>query len=222
VIDLCEGLAAELRSGATPEQALHTVTSRGASLRSGLGDEATARLAAGRYGGDTPTALRELAALPGGQGGAALAACWHITTESGVGLATGLDQVADALRAERALKEEIAGELAAPRATIVVLAALPLVGLVLGAMLGARPVQVLLHTPAGTVCLLAGLVLETLGLAWTGRIIRTVAEPSGWQDAGSRAVNRTGGRVPAVGARTDRRGPARLRAGRGALAEVAR
>ncbi|WP_254552432.1 type II secretion system F family protein [Kitasatospora sp. MMS16-BH015] len=181
VIELCEGLAAELRSGSTPEQALHTVTSRGSSLRDGLGAASTTRLAAGRYGGDTPAALRGLAELPGGRGGAALAACWQITAESGVGLATGLDQVADALRAERSLAEEIAGELAAPRATVAVLAALPLVGLLLGAALGARPVRVLLHTPAGLLCLAAGVALEVIGLAWTNRIIRAVAEPTLWQ-----------------------------------------
>ncbi|MER5639364.1 type II secretion system F family protein [Kitasatospora sp. NPDC002227] len=200
VIELCEGLAAELRSGATPEQALHTVTSRGSSLRRGLGDGTTARLTAGRYGGNIPAALRELATLPGGQGGAALAACWHLTTESGVGLAAGLDQVADALRAERSLAEEIAGELAAPRATIVVLAALPSVGLLLGAALGARPVQVLLHTPAGLVCLLLGVALEALGLVWTGRIIRAVTEPAGWRGPGSRVGGRWRARTSVTGA----------------------
>ncbi|MDH6578983.1 type II secretion system F family protein [Kitasatospora sp. MAP5-34] len=178
VIELCEGLAAELRSGATPEQALHTVTVRpGGSLRSGLGLEPVARLAAGRYGGDIPAALRSLADLPGGRGAAAVAACWHVTVESGGGLAGGLDQVADALRAERALSEEIAGELTAPRTTIAVLAALPVVGLLLGAALGANPAQVLLHTPAGMGCLTVGALLEAAGLVWTARIIRSAAEP---------------------------------------------
>ncbi|GAA2138514.1 hypothetical protein GCM10009760_19910 [Kitasatospora kazusensis] len=177
VIELCEGLAAELRSGATPELALHTVTTRTGSLRSGLGLEAVARLAAGRYGGDIPAALRHLAELPGGRGAAAVAACWHITAESGGGLVTGLDQLADALRAERALAEEIAGELAAPRTTVVVLAALPVVGLLLGAALGADPVRVLLHTPVGLACLAAGVLLEAAGLAWTARIIRSAEEP---------------------------------------------
>lgn len=177
VIELCEGLAAEMRSGATAEHALYAVTARTGSLRSGLGAESVARLAAGSYGGDIPAALRCLAELPGGRGAAAVAACWHVTSESGSGLAGGLDQLADALRAERALTEEIEGELAAPRATIAVLAALPLVGLLLGAALGAKPVQVLLHTPAGLACLTVGVLLEAAGLAWTARIIRSAAEP---------------------------------------------
>ncbi|GAA2739098.1 hypothetical protein GCM10010440_00540 [Kitasatospora cinereorecta] len=179
VIELCAGLAAELRSGATAEQALHSVTSRaGRALARDLGPEAAARLAAGRYGGDVPAALRLAAELPGGRGAAAVAACWQIAAESGAGLATGLDQVADALRAERALAEEIAGELAGPRTTIAVLAALPLIGTALGAGLGAQPVRVLLHTPQGLVCLVGGVLFEALGVVWTGRIVRAAEAPS--------------------------------------------
>ncbi|WP_374120205.1 type II secretion system F family protein, partial [Streptomyces sp. LS1784] len=85
------------------------------------------------------------------------------------------DRVAEALRGERALAEEIAGELAGPRTTIAVLAALPGVGLLLGAALGARPLEVLLHTPAGLGCLVAGAALEGLGVLWTARIVRAAA-----------------------------------------------
>ncbi|MFG2694895.1 type II secretion system F family protein [Kitasatospora sp. NPDC048407] len=181
VIDLCAGLAAELRSGATPEQAMHSVISRAAPDWAGrLGPEPTARLAAGRYGADLPAALGQVAELPGGEGAAAVAACWRVSTESGTGLAFGLEQVADALRAERALAEEIAGELAGPRTTVIVLAALPAVGMGLGSALGAHPAQVLLHTPAGLLSLLAGAVLEAVGIAWTARIVRAAEDaPAG-------------------------------------------
>ncbi|WP_329496056.1 type II secretion system F family protein [Kitasatospora herbaricolor] len=174
VVELCVALSAELRSGATPEQALHTVTSRLAadeeSLRR-IGREPVARLAAGRYGGDVPAAFELLAELPGGGGAAAIAACWQVSAGSGSGFAGGLDQVAEALRAEQALAEEIEGELAAPRTTIAVLAALPVLGLVLGATLGAHPLDILLHTPAGLFCLAGGTALEVAGLAWTARIV---------------------------------------------------
>ncbi|MFG2824141.1 type II secretion system F family protein [Kitasatospora sp. NPDC048365] len=178
VIDLCAGLAAELRSGATPEQALHTVTSRaGPSLGRTLGREPAARLAAGRYGGDVPAALRLVAERPGGRGAAALAACWQVSAESGSGLAVGLEQVAEALRAERALTEEIYGELAGPRTTAAVLAALPVIGMCLGAALGAGPVHILLHTPAGLLCLTGGVLFEAAGLVWTARIVRAAEAP---------------------------------------------
>lgn len=178
VVELCAALAGELRSGATPEQALHLVTARLAADPEGLrrlGAEPVARLAAGRYGGDVPAALQLLAELPGGSGAAAIGACWRVASDGGSGLAAALDRVAEALRGERALAEEIAGELAGPRATIAVLAALPGAGLLLGGALGARPVEVLLHTPAGLGCLGAGAVLEGLGVLWTARIVRAAA-----------------------------------------------
>ncbi|MFB8240585.1 type II secretion system F family protein [Kitasatospora purpeofusca] len=179
VVELCAGLAGELRGGATPEQALHLVTTRIAADRSVLeriGAEPVARLAAGRYGADVPAAFRLLAERPGGSGAAAVAACWEVASAGGSGLAAGLDGVAEALRVERALAEEIAAELAAPRTTIAVLAALPLAGLLLGAALGARPLEVLLHTPAGLASLVVGAVLEGLGLVWTARIVGAAAD----------------------------------------------
>ncbi|MFB7666855.1 type II secretion system F family protein [Kitasatospora sp. NPDC056138] len=214
VIELCVGLAAELRAGATADQALGSVTARTGSLRAGLGAEATARLAAGRYGADIPAALRSVADLPGGQGAAAVAACWEVTAEGGTGLAAGLDQLADALRAERALTEEIAGELAGPRTTVAVLAALPLVGLLLGAALGAKPVQVLLHTPVGLGCLAVGALLEAAGLVWTARIVRAAEAAEGLPGRGGPTSGaEPSGRQLAAGAAADRRSPARPGAG---------
>ncbi|MFB7614769.1 type II secretion system F family protein [Kitasatospora sp. NPDC056181] len=196
IIDLCAGLAGELRSGSTPEQALHVVTTRIAADREVLrriGEEPVARLAAGRYGGDVPLAFQLLAELPGGSGATAIAACWRVTADGGSGLAAGLDGVAEALRGEQALAEEITAELAAPRTTIAVLAALPVVGLLLGVALGARPVAVLLHTPAGLACLAGGAALEGLGLAWTARIVRAAArgaleEPASGEEAAAAEV----------------------------------
>ncbi|WP_063772033.1 type II secretion system F family protein [Kitasatospora mediocidica] len=175
ITEFCAALAGELRSGATPEQALESIAGRGRSsggLDVRLGQEAIVRLAAGRYGADVPAAFRWLAELPGGGGAAAIAACWQVTSDGGTGLATGLDRVAEALRAERALEDEIRSELAGPRTTAVLLAALPVFGLLLGGALGAHPVTVLLHTPLGLGCLGAGAALEVAGLVWTGRIVR--------------------------------------------------
>lgn len=176
VIDLCTGLSGELRSGATPEQALHVVMGRNPGFRDTLGTEAAARLAAARYGAHVPAALRIVAGLPGGGGAASLAACWQVSSDSGTGLARGLDQLADALRAERALTEDVAGELAGPRTTAALLAVLPVFGLVLGTAIGANPLAVLLHTPVGIACLAAGTALEAAGLIWTGRIVRAAED----------------------------------------------
>lgn len=176
VIELCTALVGELRSGATAEYALQTVIGRGAALRYGLGAEPSARLAAARYGADVPAALRLVAELPGGRGAAAVAACWQVSADSGTGLLAGLDQLGDALRSERALAEEVAGELAGSRATVALLAALPVFALLLGTALGAHPLSTLLHTPAGLACLAVGAVLETTGLLWTARIVRAAED----------------------------------------------
>ncbi|GHF27401.1 membrane protein [Kitasatospora xanthocidica] len=216
VIELCAGLAGELRGGALPEQALHLVTTRLAADPDGLrrlGEEPVARLAAGRYGGDVPAAFHLLAELPGGSGAAAIAACWRVAADSGAGLAAALDRVAEALRGERALAEEIAGELAGPRTTIVVLAALPGAGLLLGAALGARPLAVLLHTPAGLGCLAAGVALEGLGVFWTARIVRSAARGALEAPRRRGEPRRAAGGTPsALRAGGGSRGPSRVRA----------
>jgi tight adherence protein B len=81
--------------------------------------------------------------------------------------------VAAALRSEADQREDLRAQLAGPRSTAVLLALLPLFGLVLGTGLGADPAGVLLHTRVGLACLAAGVLLEWAGLAWTARIIRT-------------------------------------------------
>ncbi|MEU9042491.1 MULTISPECIES: type II secretion system F family protein [unclassified Kitasatospora] len=216
VVELCAGLARELRGGATPERALHLVTARLATDPDGrrrLGEEPVARLAAGRYGADVPAAFHLLAELPGGSGAAAIAACWRVAADSGAGLAAALDRVAEALRGERALAEEIAGELAGPRATIAVLAALPAAGLLLGAALGARPLAVLLHTTAGLGCLAAGALLEGLGVFWTARIVRSAARGALEAPRGRGEPRRTpDGALPALRASERGGGLSRLRA----------
>ncbi|MFE9428939.1 type II secretion system F family protein [Kitasatospora sp. NPDC006697] len=232
VVELCAAVAGELRSGATPEQALETVVGPGGDVARRLGSEAAARLtAAARYGADVPAALRWLATLPGGGGANAVSACWQVATGSGTGLAPALDQVAEALRADRVLREEIRGELTGPRTTALLLAALPAFGLVLGSALGASPLRILLHTPVGLLCLAGGALLETAGLLWTGRIVRQAMADLGLragtgsrpgQQVPLRPARRSGSRGARPGERVRRPGPpgpgrglARRRAGSG-------
>ncbi|MFD7510517.1 type II secretion system F family protein [Streptomyces sp. NPDC059853] len=167
VIGMCRAVAAEVRAGRQPWQAL-AATGTGS-----LGAAGTAVLAAARYGGDVPGALTGAAERPGADGLRAVAACWRVAVDSGASLATGLEKVAEALRAEQDQQEEVRAQLAGPRATAVLLAALPLFGLLLGAAMGARPLEVLLHSPPGLVCLLLGLLLECAGLAWVTAITRS-------------------------------------------------
>ncbi len=165
VSELCATLAGELHAGRTPAQALRWAATE-------CGDPVlAARLpgVADRPEG-APAALAGLAALPGGEDLRQLAACWQVAEGVGAGLAAALDRLAAALRANEALRAEVAVELAGARATARLLAALPVVGLLLGTAIGADPTRVLLRTWPGLACLGLGLTLAVAGLRWTDRI----------------------------------------------------
>ncbi|OIJ69708.1 type II secretion system F family protein [Streptomyces mangrovisoli] len=170
VIALCGALAGEVRAGRQPGEAL-----LGAARDSGgLGDAQAAVLAAARFGGDVPGALAAAAGQAGAGGLLGLAACWRVAVDRGAGLAAGLDRLEGALRAERDRRADLRAQLAGARTTAVMLAGLPVLGVLLGTALGADPLHVLLHTGPGLGCLLTGGVLEAAGLGWALRIVRGV------------------------------------------------
>ncbi|WSQ62811.1 type II secretion system F family protein [Streptomyces sp. NBC_01217] len=171
VVALCAAVVGELRAGREPGQAL-LVAVREAGVTGVMGAAEAGVSAAARFGGDVPGALGQAAREPGLDGLAGMAACWRVTADGGAGLAAGLDRLEGALRAERRRREELRAQLAGAWSTVAVLALLPVLGLGLGAALGADPLRVLLHTPAGLVCLAAGGLLEAAGLCWAGRIVR--------------------------------------------------
>ncbi|MFC5657966.1 type II secretion system F family protein, partial [Streptomyces nogalater] len=138
----------------------------------GLGDAQAAVVAAARFGGDVPGALAVAARQPGAEGLLGLAACWRVAVDQGAGLAAGLDRLDGALRAERDGRADLRAQLAGARATAVLLAVLPVLGLLLGTAMGADPLRVLLHTGAGLGCLSVGAVFEAAGMWWAMRIVR--------------------------------------------------
>ncbi|MEU6544540.1 type II secretion system F family protein [Streptomyces sp. NPDC046859] len=168
VIALCGALAGEVRAGRQPGEALL----RAARDSGGLGAAQSAVLAAARFGGDVPGALASAARQPGAEGLSGLGACWRVAVDQGAGLAAGLDRLEAALRAERDQRADLRAQLAGARSTVVMLAGLPVLGLLLGAAMGADPLHVLLHTGAGFGCLAVGAVLEGAGMWWAARIVR--------------------------------------------------
>ncbi|MGQ4486848.1 type II secretion system F family protein [Streptomyces sp. SAS_281] len=169
VVDLCGALVGELRAGREPGEAL-LVAVRGTD---GMGETGFRVSAAARFGGDVPRALVQAAEEPGLDGLAGVAACWRVAVGSGAGLAAGLGRLESALRAERRQRDELRAQLAGAWSTVGVLALLPVLGLGLGAALGADPLRVLLHSTAGLVCLVTGGLLEACGLLWAARIVRS-------------------------------------------------
>ncbi|MEU5436561.1 type II secretion system F family protein [Streptomyces sp. NPDC020719] len=169
VVAWCGVVAGELRAGRQPGQAL-AVAARDTRA---LGEAEAQVLAAARFGGDVALELRVAAREPGAEGLAGVAACWQVAVDGGTGLAAGLERLEAALRADREQQEELRAQLTGPRTTAVLLALLPVLGLLLGTAMGASPLRVLLHTPAGFGCLVVAGALEIAGLCWTARIVRT-------------------------------------------------
>jgi tight adherence protein B len=61
--------------------------------------------------------------------------------------------------------------MAGARATAAILAGLPVLGIVLGQLIGADPLSFLLNAHAGGWLLVAGSMLACVGLLWSDRII---------------------------------------------------
>lgn len=171
----CRVLASELAAGRVPADALAVAAEPATGAAAGA---LRAAAAAARLGGDVPAALvscadeSAVAELLRG-----LAACWTVCSATGSGLTAAVQRLEEGLRADQELRRVVDAELAGPRATAVLLAVLPGIGLVMAAGLGADPLHVLLETPVGITCLAAGLGLDALGLCWTQRLVARVRPP---------------------------------------------
>ncbi len=162
VLETCELLAAEVAAGQPPGHALDRAAAAWPLL-------APAREAA-VLGGDLPSALRRLAEIPGAGELRMVGAAWEVAHRSGSGLAGALDRVCATVRADRATRRVVESELASARATARLIAALPVLVVLLGAGAGDSTWSFLTRTPIGWVCLVGGLLLGLLGLWWIERI----------------------------------------------------
>ncbi|WP_406319301.1 type II secretion system F family protein [Streptosporangium sp. NBC_01639] len=167
-IELCQGLAAELSTGQTAGEALARAVSAAE-----FPDPVALRplIAAARDGGDVPAALLAVAPEQGGEALRRLAACWQVSVTVGAALSVLVDRVAGSLREAQAHRQDVAAQLAGPRATARLLAGLPVLGLLMAAGLGMRPLHFLFGSPAGAACLAVGLALDGCGLWWTRHLV---------------------------------------------------
>lgn len=162
-----ELLTAELRAGAHPVRAFDVAAIEVAGpVGSGLQTVA----ARARLGADVAAGLRAVAArsrLP--RQWEQLAACWQLAADHGLPIgvlmrAAQLD-IAERLRYAAQVDAGMAGA----RATAVILAALPVLGVALGELLGAASTTFLTRGAGGWV-LLVGVGLLCAGVLWSGRI----------------------------------------------------
>jgi tight adherence protein B len=96
---------------------------------------------------------------------------WQLGADTGMALAAVLDRVAADLQAEQDHRRTVEAVLAGPRASALMLAGLPLVGIALGAAMGARPLAVLTSSVGGQSLCLVGVLLDVAGLLWMRRLL---------------------------------------------------
>jgi tight adherence protein B len=174
VVDLCRAMAAELRAG-RPSAEAFAAAAHGAPAR--LSDLLRSAVSIGRRGdaADLADAVAAVARSPDCHGLSRVVACWRVAAASGAALAPAIDRVADALQDEIDVARDVTSTLAGPRATVRVLACLPLIGLLLGTAIGARPAEFLLRSGPGVGCLAAATALDVAGVGWARRIAARAA-----------------------------------------------
>lgn len=155
----CTVLAAEMELGKIPSTAL-------AAAAEDCPELAPAS-SASAIGADVVQIWQAQGSEPGAAGLRTLARAWQIAVTTGAPLGPSLETVAAALRADEEVDRLVAGELAAPRLTGLLLALLPVGGAGLGYLIGGDPVGFLTGTPWGWGCLLVGSLLACAGLLWT-------------------------------------------------------
>jgi tight adherence protein B len=105
-----------------------------------------------------------------------VAAAWRVATDAGAPLAPALRGFAGSLRALADAQREIAVALAAPVATARLVMVLPVVGIGFGLLLGFDTPAILFGSVPGLVCLLLGVALMLVALAWNRRLV-AAAQP---------------------------------------------
>lgn len=93
-----------------------------------------------------------------------------LSQRAGCALADVLAAVESDLVSRTQQRAELRANAAGHRATVALLAGLPVLGLAMGSGIGAEPVLILTSTTIGHVVLLTGVALELLGLAWSRRL----------------------------------------------------
>jgi len=187
-------VAAELRAGRAPGDAWHAVLGvpvppGGVPLHADV-VAAVLRGAGGRRPRDRGPGRPE-DALPSRVH--AVLAATRLAVEVGAPLAPVLDGCARSLVVDADAETALRTALAGPRQTTTLLTALPLLGVLLGTLLGADPLGVLLGGGLGSTAGAAGLVLTLTGRVWVGRMVaRARSAGTGWSP-GAPGGRRVGG-----------------------------
>lgn len=166
-----EMVIAELHVGAHPADACDTAARDTTGPTS---DSLRVAAARARLGGSASDGLRgaarEFESDGIGESLARVADAWSVSDRHGLALAELLSAARSDLAARMRIRTRTDAGLAGARATATVLAALPVLGVALGQLMGASPLTTLLGDGLGAVLLVLGTVLVCAGLLWTDRI----------------------------------------------------
>jgi tight adherence protein B len=132
-------------------------------------DDALATI--GELGREVQREMAGLARLADDDPLARVALTWPISARTGVPLMALLTQVRADLAAREETDREVRAGVAGAQASAVLLAGLPVLGLLLGAALGGAPLAVLFGSRPGRLLLDAGLIFDAAGVLWTRRIV---------------------------------------------------
>lgn len=162
-----EVLVGELRVGAHPVAAFEAAADE---IGGPVGESMRAVAARARLGADVAAGLHDTArASELSSQWQRIAVCWQLAQQHGLSIAA-LMQTAQRDIAERQrFASRVSAGLAGARATATILAALPVLGIGLGQLIGADPVRFLV-TGSGGWLLLIGVTLSCAGLLWSDRI----------------------------------------------------
>jgi tight adherence protein B len=166
-------LVGELRAGSHPVRAFRVAADEtdgtvAAALR--------AVAARARLGADVVAGLRTAArswGLP--ENWKRLAACWQLASDHGLAIASLMRAAQRDIAERQRFSVRVTAGMAGARATAVILAGLPVLGVLLGELIGASPLHFLLSGRAGGWLLVIGSMLACAGLVWSDRITERLA-----------------------------------------------
>ncbi|GAB2527279.1 hypothetical protein GCM10027167_33780 [Nocardia heshunensis] len=167
-----EAVIGELRIGAHPSAAAAVAA---AETTGEVARAFAVSAACSRLGGSGAEGLRRPGSVVAEEL-SRVAGAWLVAERHGLSLAEPLAAARLDLLGRRHFRDRTEAALAGARATALVLALLPLLGIGLGQLMGASPLHVLFVSAAGTVLLPLGVALTCAGLLWadaiTGGVLR--------------------------------------------------
>lgn len=166
-------LVGELRVGSHPVPAFCVAAAETAGA---VAVSLRAVAARARLGADVAAGLRAAArssALPTHWD--RLAVCWQLASDHGLAIATLMRTAQRDIAERQRFSARVTSGMAGARATAAILAGLPLLGVLLGQLIGAQPLGFLLSGHTGGWLLVVGVTLACVGLLWSDRITGRVA-----------------------------------------------